>query len=118
VRAEAKAILDEELKRARLGVVHQPNRTLRELVDAFLEHYDAAPSSVVWIRTNAASAVERDVARAADRRVAGDAVGSEGYRAHRALRQVLEAAVRWGRVCGPRRRSGWSGVTSILPAGR
>ena len=35
-KAEAKAVLDEELKRARLGVLHRPDRTLRELVDAFL----------------------------------------------------------------------------------
>jgi hypothetical protein len=58
-KAEAKAVLDEELRRARLGVVHRPDRTLRELVDAFLEQYDAAPSSVDWIRTNVAAAVER-----------------------------------------------------------
>lgn len=101
-KAEAKAVLDDELKRARLGVVHQPNRTLRELVAAFLEQYEAAPSSVLWVRTNAAAAVERFGDRPIGTLHAQEIgawratlSGAKRYRAHRALRQVLEAAVRW-----------------------
>ena len=101
-KAEAKAVLDEELKRARLGVLHRPDRTLRELVEAFLEQYDAAPSSADWIRTNVAAAVDRFGDRSIGMLHAQEIgawratlQGAKRYRAHRALRQVLEAAVRW-----------------------
>ena len=101
-KAEAKAVLDEELKRARLGVLHRPDRTLRELVEAFLEQYDAAPSSADWIRTNVAAAVDRFGDRSIGMLHAQEIGawratlhGAKRYRAHRALRQVLEAAVRW-----------------------
>lgn len=99
---EAKAVLDEEMRRARLGVLYQPDRTLSELVDAFLEQYDVAPSSVVWIRTNVKAALDRF----GDRPIGSlhpqeigawraTMTGAKQYRAHRALRQVLEAAKRW-----------------------
>jgi len=102
-RGEASRALDEALRRVRLGVTYQPQVTLRELVDAYIEQYDAAPSSVEWLRYNASFAL---------RRFGDDEIGAlavqqigawrkslpEGRRhpAHRALRQVLEAAVRWG----------------------
>lgn len=101
-KAEAKDVLDDELKKARLGVVHRPELTLEELVAAFLEQYDAAPSSVEWIRTNVAAAVDRFGDRSIGMLNAQE-IGAwratlspaKRYRAHRALRQVLEAAVRW-----------------------
>lgn len=44
-KAEAKAVLDDELRKARLGAVYRPEVTLRELVDVFLEQYQGVPSS-------------------------------------------------------------------------
>src|SRR3954470_22173396 len=44
-KAEAKAVLDDELRKARLGPVYPPDVTLRELVDVFLEQYQGAPAS-------------------------------------------------------------------------
>jgi hypothetical protein len=59
-KGEAKAALDDELKRARLGVVHRPDRTFAgKVVDAFLEQHDAAPSSVDCIGTNIGGAIDR-----------------------------------------------------------
>jgi hypothetical protein len=36
-KAEAKQVLDDELRKARLGAVYRPEVTLRELVEVFLE---------------------------------------------------------------------------------
>ncbi|MBE2318588.1 tyrosine-type recombinase/integrase [Solirubrobacter sp. CPCC 204708] len=44
-KAEAKTVLDEELRKARLGPLYRPDVTLKELVDAFLDQYQGAPSS-------------------------------------------------------------------------
>lgn len=68
-KGEARLALEEELRRVRLGPLHRPNITLRELHDAYVKRYDAAPSTVVWLKEN--------------------------NRSHRALRQVLQAGVRW-----------------------
>ena len=47
---EARIALEEELRRVRLGPLYRPNVTLRELNDAYLEQYDAAPSTVVFLQ--------------------------------------------------------------------
>ena len=44
-KVEAKTVLDEELSKARLGPLYRPDVTLKELVDAFLDQYQGAPSS-------------------------------------------------------------------------
>jgi integrase len=101
-RGEARTALNEQLRRVRLGPLHRPQVTLNELADAFLEQYDAAPATVLWMEYNL--------------RASRDAFGRDGigdlsvqqiaawrkslpearrYPAHRALRQVLQAAVRW-----------------------
>src|SRR4051812_45882483 len=41
----AMEVLDDELRKARLGPVYRPDVTLGELVDVFLEQYEGAPSS-------------------------------------------------------------------------
>jgi len=101
-KAEAREVLEEELRRVRLGPLHRPNATLRELTDVYVEQYDAAPSTVAWLRDNMRPALERF----GDEPIGGVTVQQvatwrasvpEGkrYRSHRALRQVLQAAVRW-----------------------
>src|SRR3954471_20428918 len=44
-KAEAKQVLDDALRKARLGPLYQPDVTLQQLVDAFLDQYQGAPSS-------------------------------------------------------------------------
>jgi hypothetical protein len=44
-KAEAKLVLDEELRKARLGPLYRPDVTLQQLVDTFLDQYEGAPSS-------------------------------------------------------------------------
>jgi hypothetical protein len=44
-KAEAKQVLDDALRKARLGPLYQPDVPLRELVDVFLEQYQGAPAS-------------------------------------------------------------------------
>jgi integrase len=101
-KGEARLALEEELRRVRLGPLHRPQVTLRELSDAYLAQYDAAPSSVSWLRYNLDTVCERlgDV-RIGD--LSAQQVGAwrsvlpepRRHPAHRALRQVLEAAARW-----------------------
>ena len=102
-KGEAREALEEELRRVRLGPLYRPNATLRELDDAYLEQYDAAPSTVAFLKDNMKPALE-SVRRRADRRAAGrpdrGVAGERCRRASatarmRALRQVLAAAVRW-----------------------
>ncbi|WP_028058906.1 tyrosine-type recombinase/integrase [Candidatus Solirubrobacter pratensis] len=101
-KGEAKDVLDDELRKARLGPLYRPDVTLQQLVDAFLEQYQGAPSSKSWLRYYLIKATDRfgdepigelhalDIAR-------WRAKMPETMRhgAHRALRQVLAAAVRW-----------------------
>jgi integrase len=101
-KAEARAALDEALRQVRLGPLHRPNVTLRELVDAYVAQYDAAPSTVAWLRDNVRPALEcfgdQPIGSLTVQRLATwRAAVPEGkrYRSHRALRQVLQAAVRW-----------------------
>src|SRR3954452_24210062 len=49
-KAEAKAVLDDELRKARLGPLYRPEATLQQLVDVYLEQYQGAPASNEWLR--------------------------------------------------------------------
>jgi hypothetical protein len=51
-KAEAREVLEELLRQVRLGPMHWPKVTLRELTEAFLEQHEAAPSTLVFIRDN------------------------------------------------------------------
>jgi integrase len=101
-KAEAKEVLDDELRKARLGAVYRPEVTLRELVDVFLEQYEGAPSS----KDRLDQYLGKATAYFKDEPVSSlDALAIARWRAslpqtmrhgaHRALRQVLGAAVRW-----------------------
>jgi len=101
-KAEAKHVLDDELRKARLGPLYRPEATLRELVDVFFEQYQAAPASHAWMRQHLGKAVaifgdvpigELDALLIARWRTGLPETTRHG--AHRALRQVLAAAVRW-----------------------
>ena len=101
-KAEAREALEEALRRVRLGPLHRPDVTLRGLVDAYVDQYDAAPSTVAWLKDNTRPALERFGdepigALTVERVATWRAAVPEGkrYRSHRALRQVLQAAVRW-----------------------
>lgn len=100
--AEAKAVLDDELRKARLGPLYRPNATLNELVEAFLDQYQGASASKEWLRHYLGKATptfgtvpigELD-ALAISRWRAG-LPETTRHGAHRALRQVLGAAVKW-----------------------
>ena len=101
-KAEAREVLDDELRKARLGPVYRPDVTLRELVDVFLEQYEGAPSS----KDRLDQYLGKATAYFKDEPVSSlDALAIARWRAslpetmrhgaHRALRQVLSAAVRW-----------------------
>jgi hypothetical protein len=64
-RGEARTALNEQLRRVRLGPLHRPQVTLNKLADVFL---------AAWRKSLPAA---------------------RRYPAHRALRQVSQAAVRW-----------------------
>ncbi|MDP2712566.1 MAG: tyrosine-type recombinase/integrase [Solirubrobacteraceae bacterium] len=101
-KADAKKALDEELRKASLGPLHRPEVTLRELVDVFMEQYEAAPASREWMRHHLGKATaelgdiplgELDALTVSRWRAKLPLTTRHG--AHRALRQVLAAAVRW-----------------------
>ena len=101
-KGEAREALEEALRRVRLGPLHRPTVTLRELTDAFLEQHDAAPATLAWIADNMRPALERfgdepiralTVPEIAAWRAS--LPERKRHRAHRALRQVLQAALRW-----------------------
>ena len=86
----------------RLGPLHRPNVTLRALTDAYIKQYDAAPSTVAFVKDNVRPALEAFGddpigSLRVDRIAAWRAALPEGkrYRSMRSLRQVLAAAVRW-----------------------
>jgi integrase len=100
-RGEARTALNEELRRVRLGPLHRPQVTLDELADAYVAQYDAAPSSVAWMSYNLRASREAfGRERIGDLSVQQIATWrtslpeARRYPAHRALRQVLQAAVR------------------------
>ena len=101
-KAEAREVLEEALRQVRLGPLHRPKVTLRQLTEAFLEQHEAAPSTLVFLRENMRPALEAF----GDLPIGALKVHQIGawraslpagkrYRSHRALRQVLQAAVRW-----------------------
>ena len=101
-KSEARTALDDALRRVRLGPLHRPNVTLRQLAAAYLGQHQAAPSTLVWLRENLRPALKAF----GDEPIGSlrpDQVGAwraalpegKGHRSHRALRQVLQAAVRW-----------------------
>jgi integrase len=101
-KTEAKTVLDDELRKARLGPLYRPEVTVRKLVDAFLDQYQGAPASKDWLRHYLVKSTDA---------FGDEPIGSLGvleisrwraalpetmrHGAHRALRQVLAAAVRW-----------------------
>jgi integrase len=101
-KGEAREALDEELRRVRLGPLHRPRVTLRQLTNAYVKQYDAAPSTIAFLVDNMRPALETfgdqpiGLLRV-DRIAHWRASLPEGkrYRAMRSLRQVLAAAVRW-----------------------
>jgi integrase len=101
-KAEAKQVLDDELRKARLGPLYRPEATLCELVDVFMEQYQGAPASHGWMRQHLGKSTavfgdvpigELDALLVARWRASLPETMRHG--AHRALRQVLAAAVRW-----------------------
>lgn len=100
-KTEAKTVLDDELRKARLGTLYRPEATVQELVDVFLEQYDGAPSSKDRLDQYLGKATKRF---GAEPIASLDALAIARWRAtlpetmrhgaHRALRQVLAAAVR------------------------
>jgi integrase len=101
-KAEAKQVLDDALRKARLGPLSRPDVPLRELVDVFPEPYQGAPASRDWLRyylvksTDAFGDVpigDLDALTIARWRAGMPETMRQG--AHRALRQVLAAGVRW-----------------------
>ena len=77
-------MLEEELRRVRLGPLHRPKVTLRELTEAYVAQYEAAPSTVAWLRDNMRPALERfgdepigSLTVDRDRDVAGVAAGGQ-----------------------------------------
>jgi integrase len=101
-KAEARDALEEALRRVRLGPLHRPNVTLRELVDAYVAQYDVAPSTVAWLKDNVRPALklfgDEPIGAFTVERIATWRAGlpaGKRYRSHRALRQVLQAAARW-----------------------
>jgi integrase len=101
-RKEAGDALDEALRRVRLGPLYKPRMTLSQLNEAYLEQYDAAPASVAWMTYNLKTAAEKlgdeRISELTVRQIASwrkSLPEPRRHPAHRALRQVLEAGVRW-----------------------
>jgi integrase len=101
-KSEAHRALEEELRRVRLGPAFRPEVRFCDLVAAYLGQHEAAPATLVWLRENLRPAVEAFGdepigSLRADQVGVWRAALPEGkrHRSHRALRQVLAAAVRW-----------------------
>jgi integrase len=101
-KAEAKQVLDDELRKARLGAVYRPEIALRELVDVFLEQYQGAPAS----KDRLDQYLGKATSFFGDEPIGSlDALAVARWRAslpetmrhgaHTSLRQVLGVAVRW-----------------------
>jgi integrase len=101
-KTEAKTVLDDELRKARLGPLYRPDVTVKELVDAFLEQYQGAPASKDWLRHYLVKSTDAfgeepigSLAALEISRWRARLPETMRHGAHRALRQVLAAAVRW-----------------------
>jgi integrase len=87
--------------RRRLGPLHRPEATLIELVETFLEQYSGAPASNEWLQyylgKSTAAFGERPISELESLEIARwrSQFPETTRHAHRALRQVLGAAVRW-----------------------
>lgn len=95
-KAEAREALEEALRQVRLGPLHRPRVTLRQLTDAFVEQHEAAPSTLVWIRENMRPALdafgEQPIGTLKVHQIGAwraSLPAGKRYRSHRALRQVL-----------------------------
>ena len=95
-------MLDDELRKARLGPLYQPDVTLQQLADAFLDQFQGAPASKSWLRYYLIKPTdtfgndplgELNALAIAQWRV--KMLEATRHGAHRALRQVLASAVRW-----------------------
>src|SRR3954471_7912771 len=101
-RREAADALEEAVRRVRLGPLFKPRMTLRQLSEQYLDQYDAAPASVKWLKYNLETAAkglgDERISEITAQEVATwrkSLPESRRHPAHRALRQVLEAAMRW-----------------------
>lgn len=101
-KAEAKVVLDEELRKARLGPLYRPDVTLKELVDAFLDQYQGAPSSKdrldQYLGKATAKFGDRPVSQINALDVSRWRAGLPDTMRHgalRSLRQALGAAQKW-----------------------
>jgi integrase len=104
-RSEAAEALNEVLTRARRGARYRPDTTLSELVGLYLEQHQADPATIAKLRQELKKPVAAfgsvPVGKLLPAEVARwRATLSEGYRRDvmQALRQVLDAAVRWRMV--------------------
>ena len=104
LKSDAQTVLDEELRRVKMGPTYQPKMTLNELVGKYLEQYDAAPASVEWLKYFLKFSQDKFGLDTLDS-IDGHRVATwraslrsdhEKHSATRALRQVLSAAKRWG----------------------
>jgi integrase len=101
-KGEAKTVLDDELRKARLGPLYRPDVTVQELVAAFLEQYQGAPASKDWLRYYLVKSTDAfgdqsisSLGALEISRWRAQLPETMRHGAHRALRQVLAAAVRW-----------------------
>lgn len=101
-KGDAKTVLEDELRKATLGPLYQPETTLKRLIAAYMEQYQGAPASRDWLTHYLSKATEvfgdepigeLDALRIGRWRAGLPETTRHG--AHRALRQVLGAAVRW-----------------------
>lgn len=104
-RSEARAVLDETLRRMRLGGLYREDVTLAELVDRYLAQHQADPATIKKLRSDLRQAVRAFGDVPLDRLVPAEiatwrASLSEGARhgVFRSLKQVLRQAVEWQMV--------------------
>ena len=101
-KGEARAALEETLRRQRMGSIYRPDTTLAELVEIYLAQHEASTSRMTNLRWLLGKATKEFGELRIDQLTAPE-IGRwrktipEGHRhqALAALRQVLEAAVRW-----------------------
>ena len=104
-KSEARAVLDEQLRRMRLGGLYREDVTLAELVDRYLAQHQADPATIKKLASDLRQAVRAFGDVPLDRLVPAEiatwrASLSEGARhgVFRSLKQVLRQAVEWQMV--------------------